>query len=279
MANYPNTYIPIGTMTSTRMNKFIDEYLSPKLLAFRQIQVNDEVLTLDYDRKTWRTLFGNILPDAPFKVIRAGERMMPDTYVVDNSLGTLTFSDVNDQFQIIKGSQTVNTVALDGMPLIEVIASYSFDYFSPYVLQYMVNNACNVVNTAGPEASPTNYSIDTCPPYWDGVITDLAFASCMEKLISDYDLWKGRLIFAIGADSLLEGQGSDIVNQLTSLRDNATERANKTLENPKFKAGGYVLSYPTGSYWASISTIGLTGAQSSHLSGRLRGWRPNRIGS
>lgn len=277
MANYAGTFIPIGTLSSTRMNKFVDEYLTPKLLMFRQIPSNDEVLTLDSDRETWRTAFGNILPDAPFKVIRAGERMMPSDFEVDVVDGKVTFNDINENFQIEHGTELIDTVGADGVPLIEVSASYMFDYFPANVLQNLVANACNIVNTAGNEASPTTYTVDTCPTYWDGVITDLAFAQCIERLLLDYDIWKGRLIFAIGADQILEGQGGDITSQLNTLKQNAEERAYKTLDNPKFKAGGYVLSYPTVNYWKAVNTLGSTGSQNMNLGGRLRGWRPNRL--
>lgn len=278
MATFPNTYIPTGTLSTERMNRFVDEYLTPKLLMFRQITVADEIMTLDYDRLTWRLAWGNVLSEAPFKVIRAGERMMPSTYELNPEYGTLTFDDVGSDFKMHVNSGTIDTVGADGVPLIEVSASYTFDYFPANVLQNMVVNSCNVVNTAGDQASPTAYTPDNCPDYWDGVITDLAFAMCIERLLLDYDLWKGRLIFAIGADMILEGNGGDITGQLTSLKQNAEERAYKTLDNPRFKAGGYVLSLPTGNYYRAINTIGTIGSQNMQLGGRLRGWRINRLG-
>jgi len=275
MATYPGTYIPLGLGSSARASQFIDEYLTPKLLRFRQIESNDEQLTLDYDRETWRCAWGNILEMAPFKIIRAGERMMPDNYEVGYEYGTVTFKDLNAQNQIVAGNQVINMSGPDGSPVIDVMGSYVFDYFPAPVLEGLTVNAINVVNTAGQEASPTQYTLENCPKYWDGVIVDLAFAMCIERLLLDYDLWKGRLVFAIGADAILEGQGGDITSQLTTLKQNAEDRAYKTLDNPKFKAGGYYTSAPTVNYWKAINSPGSSGGQ---YSGRLRGWKPNRIG-
>lgn len=276
MSLYPSTYIPIGTTASERMNLLLDTFLTPKLLRYRQIEVHDEELTLDSDRTTWLFSWGNILADAPIRINRAGEKMMPNTFTVDNTYGKLTFEDVNESFQIVKGEDLIDTVSADGSALINVTASYYFDYFPTEVLQGFLTSACNICNSAGNDASPTYYSIDNCPEYWFGVIVDLAFAMCMERLLLDYDLWKGRLIFAIGADMTLEGNGGDIVGQLQTLKQNAEDRAYKTIDNSVFKAGGRLLSYPTEKYWQAISTIGLTG--SMYMGGRLRGWRINRLG-
>lgn len=276
MSLYPSTYIPTAQTASQTVNLIIDSFLTPKLIRFRQIEVHDESLGLDFDRLTWLFSWGNILTDAPLRVTRAGERMLPSLYEVDPVLGKLSFTDVNDSFQIVKGSDRIETVAANGTPLIEVQASYMFDYFPAEVLHGFILSACNIVNSAGQDASPTMYTIDNCPDYWHGVITDLAFAMCMERLILDYDLWKSRLIFAIGADAILEGNGGDIVSQLTTLKQNAEDRAYKTIDNSVFKAGGRLLSYPTNNYYKAISTIGLSG--SSQFGGRLRGWRINRLG-
>lgn len=278
MANYPSTYIPMEVLESARANSIIDNFLTPKLLRFRQIEVSDEPLRLDTDRKTWLFGFGNVLESAPIKIIRAGEKMMPNTFALDAEFGKLTFDDVNAGFQIVSGEDLIDTVDAIGNPLIDVTASYSFDYFPAEVLHGFLMSSCNIINSAGQDSSPTYYTLENCPEYWFGVITDLAFAQCMERLLLDYDLWKGRLIFAIGADMLLEGQGGDIVSQLTTLKQNAEDRAYKTIDNSVFKAGGRLLAYPTNYYWRAVSGIGTSGAMNTNMGGRLRGWKINRLG-
>jgi hypothetical protein len=278
MSNFPSTFIPLSTSTSLRTNKIVDEYLTPKLIGFRQIEVSDEPLTIMTDRVTWKTLWGNILPDAPIVITRAGERLMPVQFETDNTLGRITFKDLNVNNQIIGNNGImIDMTGRDGRQTIEVTGNYMFDYFPFDVLKSFVVSSLNIVNTAGNEAGSTFYTIDSCPSNWDGVITDLAFAQCMERLLLDYDMWKGRLIFAIGADSILEGQGGDISSQLQTLKQNAEERAYKTIDNPKFKAG-YYTSMPTANYWRAINTPGMSGSQDVYTSGRLRGYRPNRIG-
>jgi len=95
----------------------------------------------------------------------------------------------------------------------------------------------------------------------------------MEKLLLDYDLWRYRLLFAIGPNEI-EGGGGDIASQLETLKTNAESRAARILENEKFKTGNY-LSPPTSAYWAGISGGGSGGLQV--YGGRLRGWKPNRF--
>ncbi|MCK9154628.1 MAG: hypothetical protein M0P12_00790 [Paludibacteraceae bacterium] len=266
----------MNVLSSERANALIDDFLTPKLLRFRQIEVNDEPLKLDSDRKTWLFAFGNVLETAPLRIVRANEKMMPDSFEIDPQMGKLTFPDVNSSFQIISGNDLIDTVDAIGNPLIDVSASYSFDYFPAEVLYGFLVSSINTINSAGQDSSPTYYTIENCPDYWAGVIVDLAFAQCMERLLLDYDLWKGRLIFAIGADMLLEGQGGDIVSQLSTLKQNAEDRAYKTIDNPVFKAGGRLLAYPTNYYWRAVSGVGTSGTM--NVGGRLRGWRVNRLG-
>jgi hypothetical protein len=101
----------------------------------------------------------------------------------------------------------------------------------------------------------------------------------MEKLLLDYDLWRYRLLFAIGPNEAYGDGGSDISGQLTTLKQNAEERASTAMQNEKFKVGNY-LAPPTQVYFDSIKGIG--GSSGAHgvpyISGRLRGWKPNRLG-
>jgi hypothetical protein len=275
MSFYPATYIPMDASASDRVNLIVDNFLTPKLVRFRQIEVNDESLTLDHDRETWLFAWGNILQSAPLRITRAGERIAVDDISVDYEYGKVTFDDVEDG-RFTSNSENIEVYGPDGRPLVEVTASYTFDYFPVNVLEGFLRSACNIVNSAGDSASPTSYSLEKCPEYWHGVLTDLAFAMCMERLLLDYDLWKGRLIFALGADMILEGMGGDIVGQLTTLKQNAEQRAYKTIDNKTFKSGGRVLAYPTNNYYRAISTIGMSGQR--QMGGRLRGWKINRLG-
>lgn len=275
MANYPGSYIPIEQSTNSKLNTVVDQLLTPRLLLFRQIQVNDEQLKLMTDRITWKTEWGNILSDAQIVINRAGERLMPSQFEIDIEFGKINFTDLNYDDQIEGNGCCISMAGPDGKPQIEVTANYVFDYFPHDVLESYITSAINTINTACAEGSPTYYSVTDYPDVWNGVVSDLSFALCMERLLLDYDLWKGRLIFALGADQLLEGQGGDIVSQLTTLKQNAEERAYKTLDNPKFRAG-YYTSAPTAHYWRAVYTPGMTGSQ--YVGGRLRGWKPNRIG-
>ena len=90
----------------------------------------------------------------------------------------------------------------------------------------------------------------------------------MEKLILDYNLWKHRLVFAVGP-SVLDGDAGDIVSQFETLKRNAEERAYKTLENEKFKTGNQI-SNPTAAYFSSIRGGG-------GRSNRLRGFKSNKF--
>ena len=119
------------------------------------------------------------------------------------------------------------------------------------------------------------------PTNWDGVISDLVSAMCMEKLLLDYDLWKGgRDYFAIGSDSLLSGSGGDVTNQLSTLKRNYEERAYKTMENnPKFRTPNAFLRDLTRFYYQSL-LIGSGPSVSPHGYsdyGKLRGIKFNKI--
>jgi hypothetical protein len=278
MAFYEGTSIEIGTLSSKNANTIVDEYLTPNLLMFRQIPVHDEPLRSLSDRETWKTLWGNILEEEEITIVRAGKILNDTEYEVDRLYGKVTFTDQTVDHKIPLGNSQVDIYCADGSPAIDVVATYTFDYFPANVLNGMVKQALNVVNSMGNNVSPTLYTIDNMPEYFMGPVTDIAFAKCMERLLLDYDLWKSRLIFAIGPDSFLEGQGGDIVGQLTTLKHNAEERAYKVLENPRFKTG-YVVTAPTQNYWRAVRGIGITGAQQGDVpnGGRYRGWRTNRV--
>jgi len=261
MAVFPGTYIPTGVASSARMNHLIDELLTPRLMSFRQICIYDEQAGFGCDGVTWGVTFGGWLPTAPVKVRKNGCPCETITNV-DYAYGTFQAGAVD--------------VGLDGRPLDTVEVNYSWDYFPTAVLEGFYMVAVSLVNmtAVGP---PTSYTIESMPVAWEGVVTDLVFAQCMEKLLLDFDLWKYRLIFAVGPNEVYGGGGGDIVSQLETLKQNAEQRAEKAMDNEKFKTGNY-LSPPTSIYYNAIRGPG--GGYGPHgipfLTGRMRGYKPNK---
>ena len=165
----------------------------------------------------------------------------------------------------------------DTKPWDTVEINYVFDYFGTSVQEGFLTAAISFVNMSavGP---PTSFTIENAPTNWEGVITDLAYAMAIERLLLDYDLWRYRLVFAVGPNELEGGSGADISNQLTTLKQNAEDRANTAMQNEKFKTGNY-LAPPTRFYYAAIRGLGM-GVGGSHgiafLGGKLNGWKPNK---
>lgn len=252
MAVFTGTYIPINAHSNERVNAIVDELLTPRMMAFRQIVIYDEQGVLMPDGETWRFTYGN-WNEAYTTVVRKNGAVIDSTaFTQDATFGTVTL--------------VVAVASGDN-----VSARYCFDYFPVGVLAGYIYQSIDNINTSayGP---PTTYTIADAPTYWDGVIADLTFAMAMERLILDYDLWVGRLIFAIPS---VEDSG-DIMGALETLKSNAEERANKTLDNEKFKVAPY-LSPPTANYYAAIRGVGRSGAHSGASNyGRLRGWRRNK---
>lgn len=261
MSVFPGTYIPTGVASSAAMNHLIDDLITPRLMSFRQVCFYDEQATLDCDNLTWHVTFGNWLEAAPLKARKNGGPC-PTVSNIDFVYGTFQVGAVD--------------VGLDNKPRDTVELNYTWDYFPVAILEGLLTAAMSIVNMTaiGP---PTFFTIDTMPINWEGVVVDVAFAMCMEKLLLDYDLWKYRLVFAVGPDVVYGGGSGDITATLETLKRNAEERANKAMENEKFKTGNY-LSPPTNFYFDSIRGGG--GSSGPHgipfLTGRLRGWKPNK---
>jgi hypothetical protein len=253
MAVFPGTYVPVNAHSNARVNGIVDNLLTPRMLAFRQVNVYDERAVLLADDKTWKVSYGNWNPTYQFRVHKGN--VLYTNYVNPSYVnGTIEDNDPhsNDVLNI----------------------TYNFDYFPVDVIAGFIYMSIDVIN-ASAYGPPTSYTIADAPDYWDGVIADLAYAVAMERLILDYDLWYGRVIFAIGADQMEEG-GGDIVSTLETLKSNAEERANRALENEKFKAGNYQ-SPPTSNYWRAIRGYGGYGRHVGSLSyGKLRGWTPTK---
>jgi len=256
---FPGTYLLMGQGSSPKMTHFIDALLTPRLLGFRQIHISDEQCEMRTDRVTWYVTFGNWLGDPQNTIRKNGKMVTPAT--LDYMHGQFTFA--------------ANDMGADGSPRDMVEASYIFDYFPPAILEGFLTSAVSIVNMSA-SGPPTSYTISTSPTNWEGVITDLAYAMCMEKLLLDYDLWRYRLVFAIGPGEVYGGGGGDIAGQLTTLKQNAEQRAEKAMDNPKFKTGNY-LSPPTVFYYQSIRGGAGGSMVSGAWQGKLHGWKPNKM--
>jgi hypothetical protein len=236
--------------------------MTPRLLAFRQIHIHDEQCQLLPDRITWKSTFGNWQPTAPL-IVRKNSQVILSAQVtnISNDFGTFQANPID--------------LGQDGKPRDVVEASYVFDYFPVPVIEAFYTTALSIVNMTA-QGPPTFYTIDQMPSNWVGVLTDLAYAMCMERLLLDYDLWRYRLVFAIGPGDV-DGSGSsaDIVSQITTLKTNAEERANRALENPKFKTGNY-LAPPTVYYYDAIRGLGSMGGNGMGFTGKLQGWKPSK---
>ncbi len=265
MAVFPGTYIPTGVASTAKFNHLIDDLMTPRLMSFRQICIHDEPANLSPDDQlTWGVTWGNWLTAAPLRIRKNG--------VLVASASVTNIDYVHGTFRVGAVDVGADGVARDTVEA----GTYWFDYFTPDILEGFYTAAVSIINMTaiGP---PTTYTVDSAPTNWEGVMTDLAFAMCMEKLLLDYDLWRYRLLFAIGPNEI-EGGGGDIASQLETLKTNAEQRAEKAMENEKFKVGNY-LSPPTQFYYEAIR--GLGGSYGAHgipfLTGRLRGWKPNRF--
>jgi len=259
---FPGTYIPMGVASTEKMNHLIDDLLSPRLLGFRQIHINEEPAELLPDKVTWKVTFGNWLQNENCVRIWRNNKMVRYKQIkkIDWEMG-----------QFVMGSDPDLDAAK--VPRDTMIVDYIFDYFPAKVQEGFLTAAVSVINmrAVGP---PTSYTLETAPTNWEGVIVDLAFAMCMERLLLDYDLWRYRLVFAVGPGDVEGGGAGDIASQLTTLKQNAEERANAAMDNPKFKTGNY-LSPPTVAYYQAIRGFG-TGYIGGVWQGRLHGWKPNR---
>jgi hypothetical protein len=244
----------------------VDNYLTPRLLTFRQITINDEPAVLKPDKVTWKVTYGNW---------NQGDELSDTVNIRKN--GTVIPETSVTVVNYIRGWFQANPVDLgaDQKARDTVEATYEWDYFPVPVLKSFLDAAVNMAN-ASAVGSGTSYTINTMPPYWKGVVSDLAFAMAIERILLDYDLWKWRLVYAIGPGEVESG-GGDIVGQLQTLKSNAEERANKALDNPLFKAPN-VLSVPTVFYFDAVRGLGTGGGQHGipFVGGRLRGWVPNK---
>jgi len=257
MATLPGTYVRTGLSANVRINALVDVMLAGNLVEFRQIMIYHERGTR-IGNGIYRFTYQNWNPDfTPQIFLNNNPTQLADGLRTLNSLmGTVT---------IPSAATTADNV----------MATYNFDYFPIYALEGFMYRSVDVINV-GAQGPVTNYTIDNAPSNWDSLICDFAFAMCMEKLILDYDLWKGRLVFAIGPQNLMDG-GGDVISALETLKNNAEERANRALDNPLLKATPYVAK-PTQYYYESllVGSSGRSGAHGGADFGKLRGWKINK---
>lgn len=256
MATLPGTYVRTGLSANTRVNALIDVMLAGNLVEFRQITIYHEKGT-KIGNNVWRFTYQNWNPDfAPQLFLNNNPTAMSSGITIDSLMGTVTLT----------GTYTAGD---------NVMCTYNFDYFPMYALEGFVLRAVDVINV-GAQGPTTNYTIDNAPQNWDSLICDFAFAMCMEKLILDYDLWKGRLVFAIGPQNLMDG-GGDIIGALETLKNNSEERANRALDNPLLKSSPTVAK-PTQYYYDSllVGSSARSGAHGGANFGKLRGLRLNK---
>lgn len=251
MAVFPGTYIKTGVHSNERVNAIIDNILTPRMVPFRQVHQFDEEGVLMADGETWNFVYSNWNEDYPTLVWKNGNKLESTSYTIDYLNGRIDAGTVDEY---------------DG-----ITASYCFDYFPSDTLAGYIIVAIDTINSAA-AGPPTSYDISDAPTGWDAVIADLAFAMAMERLLLEYETWKGRLSFPING---LEDQGS-ASQTIETLKNNSEERAYRALDNPKFKSGN-LLSTPTQYYYHAVRGVGRSGTHiASGNYGKRRGWKRNK---
>ena len=257
MATLPGTYIEAVESGNDRIDLLVNTLVHPTIAEFQQIIINYENGTL-LGKRNVRFTYQNWNKAYPVEIyLNGGEDLLDDSnYTVDHEMGRLTMG-----FDLEKGDS--------------VLATYCFNYFPYHILQGFIQRAVIVVNTAG-QGPTLSYTVETVPSGWLGIIADIVVSMCMEKLILEYDLWKGRLIFAISNNGIYEGS-DNIVSQLETVKKNAEDRAYRSLDNPKLRAANY-LAKPTEHYYEAL----LAGSSARYKNGMvnygpLRGATFNKI--
>lgn len=254
------TWLKLNQSSNSRANYIIDNLLNPSILEYRQIGIYHEP-AIKLSKNRFKFTYQN-WNEAEIQLF-----LNNDPRPLNNSMYTVDY-----KYGII-------TVGFDATEGDHLMCTYNFDYFPTHVLEGFLHRAVSSLNV-GTVGTITDYTFDNAPTAWDGIIADYAYVYCLDRLILDYDIWKGRLIFALPPQALADGSG-DIINQLESLRSNAMDRIRMTIENPKFKAQEY-LAVPSIWYYRGITSpsgrgFGLSG--NTMIGGKLRGLRINRFGT
>lgn len=257
METISGTYIEKISSGNDKLDKLVNDLLPPWLEEYEQIMINYEVGTV-VNSRTVRFTYQNWNEAFPVEVFLNNSRntLDPSTYTVDHEMGKITFN-----FDLEIGDQ--------------VMVTYSFNYFPFRVLNGFIESCLSILNTAG-EGPITEYTVSSLPDTHLGVLANLVVSKCMEKLILEYDLWKGRLIFAISNNGIYDGSDS-IVGQLETVKRNVEDQAYKTLDNTKFRVPNR-LAKPTAHYWEAL----LAGSSARYKNGTtsygpLRGAKFNKL--
>lgn len=255
---FPATYVKLKQLQSERQNNIIDNYLTPSIIEYRQITIHHQVAARIYGNE-FKLSYQNWNDNEIYVFLNNNPiRLDSDMYSVDRQYGKIFLN--------------FECTAADN-----IMCTYNFDYFPSHVLHGFLQRAVSQIN-AGPVGTMSNYTLQNCPQYWDGLIADYAYTYCLDRLILDYDIWKGKLIFSISPQGLADGS-DNIISQLQSQRSSAWQRINITINNPKFKAK-QALAYPTQHYIDGISPFGRYPGMSGNgvTGGRFRGLVINRFG-
>ena len=257
MSTISGTYIEEINSGNERVDLIINELTLPTLEEYEQIMINYEVGTI-INKNEVRFTYQNWQESFPAEVYLNNGRQPIDenNYNIDHEMGKITF-----EIDLETGD--------------EVMATYCFNYFPYHVLLGFIKSSIGIYNSSG-QGQTTSYTIENIPEEHLGIISNLVIAKCMEKLILEYDLWKGRLIFAISNNGIYDGSDS-IVSQLESVRNAAEEQANRALDNTKLRAPNR-LARPTDHYYEAL----LAGSSARYKNGSpsygpLRGAKFNRL--
>ena len=258
MPTLPGTYIEEAATGNPKVDAIINRMVHPTIEEFQQIVINYETATLT-GPNTCRFTYQHWNPAFPVEVFLNGgaHALAQSMFEANHEMGTMRLG-----FDLAPGDS--------------VMATYCFNYFPVHVLEGFVERAVIIANTAG-DSEPATYTIKTVPDGWLGILADLVVAMCMEKLLLEYDLWKGRLVFAISNNGIYEGN-DNICAQLETVKRNAEERAYKSLDNRKFRNPGRVA--PPTQYYYEALLIGSAARykNGTYSYGPLRGAKFNKLG-
>lgn len=260
MALFTGTNVELYETGNGRIDYIINSLMSSLLIEYMQLKVHYETgtrLQKQIKDNTYKFHYQHWNKGYVPEVFLNGSEIAlnPDLYEVDYDNGYITM-----KFGLEAGDN--------------VQVSYSFNYFPAFVLEGFIRRSLGVVNTAG-QGTITTYTLQTAPVEFDSIIADLALANCFEKLLLDYDIWKGRLIYAISSEGLYTGS-DNIVSQLQTLKRNCEDRAYRTLDNPMFRTSP-VLKRPTSAYYRALMLgNGLRTGEHGGFYGKIRGLKINK---
>lgn len=235
MRLFPGTTVELYQTGNQRMDYIINALMVSLLIQYMQLKVYYQVGTRIHQsisQNSYKFHYQNWNKGYQPQVYLNGGQvaLSPELYQVDYQ---------NGKIKMLFNLQLGDNVQV----------SYSFNYFPSFVLQGFIKRALGTVNTAG-QGAITTYDIQNAPTVYDPIISDLALAQCFQKLLLDYDIWKGRLIYAISSQGLYSGS-DNIVGQLQTLKRNCQDRAYRTLDNPLFR-NKKTLARPTKYYYRSL---------------------------